>query len=151
MSDETTNAVVFLEKKYQLAKQDFENALLAAAKAKVSIADCFAAARVLGIELSAGEAKPSVGRPAAVKAFIMNAVKASHPSPISTSEIKNRLRFHGWLVHEKTAGVCLNRLTKSGHIARTNHAVGRGHQSLWVLPPVRKVLEAALEPLGETP
>lgn len=99
--------------------------------------DCFAASRLFNFDLGAGYAEwreqriasqAALGRVASpssppgprrpVREVILEAAEKAYPNPVRASDLRKLLADQGLLVHEKTVGMTLYRLSRSGQMLR---------------------------------
>lgn len=97
--------------------QTHQRALLA------QINDCFAAARLFGIELS--QSPESVDLPRrissrhqSIKALVLEAVRMAYPNPVRAADVRRDLASRGHIIHEKTVGMTLYRWSQKGRVRR---------------------------------
>jgi hypothetical protein len=110
------------------------------------INDCFAAARLFGVDLMAefqDEAKDDPRQPAlltldpvtpgpspvpaapglragpSVKTLVLEAAERAYPRPVRASEVRRELERLGYIIHEKTVGMTLYRWSLSHFTQRT--------------------------------
>lgn len=88
--------------------------------------DCFAAARLFGINLTSSptdiqqnlgilgnlEDKPTL------RDFVLSTLKKQHPAPLKAREIQEQYEFLYGKIHDKTVGMTLYRLSKDGEVVR---------------------------------
>lgn len=97
------------------------------------LAQCHAAARLFGFDLlaAAEEASPGLAstlaqitKPRAaskrtsIREIVLDAGKKAYPKPITVRALRSTLSEAGYAIHEKTVGVALNRMRKTGEFRR---------------------------------
>ncbi len=137
MPDSPEDAIAAIVARYQQLCADHEKAQAHIERLQIhqhglaaQISDCFAAARLFGFDLVAAFGAAPVGKSGpTIKDLVLEAAELAYPNPVEAAGIRRALAAAGHVIHEKTVGMTLYRLSVKGYVRRD------GKQAWYFIPP----------------